>query len=61
MLWAGGQGRMTNVADNSCQLCYRGSSADERGGEKGYTVFECFKHICICINSRRFIECYKIL
>lgn len=26
---------MTNVADNSCQLCYRGSSADERGGEKG--------------------------
>lgn len=52
---------MTNVADNSCQLCYRGSSADERGGEKGYTVFECFKHICICINSRRFIECYKIL
>lgn len=60
MLWAGGQGRMTNVTDNSCQLLYRDSSDDERGGKEGI-AFDCLKHVCICINSNKFMECQKIL
>lgn len=49
---------MTNVTDNGCQLGYTDGSAGVGGG---YVVFECFQSICICMNSKRFIECYKIL
>lgn len=51
---------MTNVTDNSCQLLYRDSSDDERG-EKECIAFDCLKHVCICINSNKFMECQKIL